>query len=63
MRLIMASDLKTKGRRWVTYSNSGTYVSVQPHLPTVELAGYWSPHYTGEPLPKCPISGYVYEPS
>ena len=30
MRLIMASDLKSRDRRWVTYSNTGTYVSIQP---------------------------------
>jgi len=62
MRLIMASDLKSRGRKWVTLSNTGNYVTDQPALPTVELAGYWSPHYTGSSLPKCPVSGYIYEP-
>jgi len=62
MRLIMASDLKSRDRRWITYSNSGTYVSIQAHLPTVELADYWNPYYTGEPIPPCPVSGYIYEP-
>ena len=62
MRLIMASDLKTKGRKWVTLSNSGNYIQDQPALPTVELASYWSPQYTGESFPRCPVSGYIYEP-
>ena len=64
MRFIMASDLKSRGRRWVTYNSSGKMIPfrITPPLPTAELADRWSPYYTGDPYPRCPISGYIFEP-
>jgi len=64
MRFVMASDLKSRDRRWITYNSSGRMIpfKITPPLPTAELADRWSPYYTGEPYPRCPISGYVYEP-
>tara|TARA_B100000941_G_scaffold92321_1_gene64114 strand:- start:316 stop:510 length:195 start_codon:yes stop_codon:yes gene_type:complete len=64
MRFIMASDLRSRDRRWITYNASGSMIPfrITPPLPTAELADRWSPYYTGDPYPRCPISGYIYEP-
>ena len=52
MRFIMASDLRSRDRRWITYNASGKMIpfKITPPLPTAELADRWSPYYTGDPL-------------
>ena len=45
MRFAMASDLKSRDRRWITYNSSGKMIPfrITPPLPTAELADRWNP--------------------